>query len=801
MTKNDLIAEGENFALESVLDQVPWQSEFHRLVNDVRDHSIPSEAKGGQARNVGYRLPRNDVLYKVRGKARYAGNLYLENMLHGRYVRSTEPHARILSIDTSAAEQISGVQGIMTAEDIPEDRLLVGTHDDDTPILAKDRVRYVGEPVVAIVADTLAAANEACELVEIEYDPLPTIFSPEEAMAEGAIEIEEGNTSNIIVELNHEKGDVDAAFNEADIVLEDVFTTEPVDHAFLEAQEGVAYVDDDGILTLLISTQYPYFHHKRLAKITGLPMEQIRVAQTTVGAAFGGKIDNTVEYVACLFTLKTGRPVKMGLTREEVFTSTTKRHRVSMRQKVAATSDGRLTALELELLCDGGAYRSYSAVVAGRCVVHAGMPYRFPNQRIHLATTFTNNVPSGGMRSFGVVKTAFALEQHLTEIANRLGISPLEIRKINGFCDGDRTSANQELQDVGLLKTLEAIEPIYEQRKKELAATEEKGPIKRGLGIACLGYGIGYSGVRNPSCAVLKLDAEGMITIYSGTPDIGTGSDMALSQIAADALDVDLKRIRIISGDSSKTEDSGPTSASRTTYFSGNAIRYASDDFNRQFSNLVAQKSGCESEQVKLVNDEVWIGETRVDFEAACQLIVDEIDSIEGYGKFDPDISVDITTFEGNPYATYTYATHLVEIEVDEELGSVRVPRVWAANDGGMIVNPIGAEGQVQGGIAMGIGMALYEKIVRDEGYIMNPHYRDYLLPGSKDVPEQIEISFVDNYDRTGPYGAKGIAEASLIPIPAAIASALTDAVGVRPRSLPMESEKILQLMRMGNTR
>ncbi|MCP4979885.1 MAG: AMP-binding protein [Gammaproteobacteria bacterium] len=290
-----LTAEGENFALESALDQLPWQNEYHRLVNDVRDQSVASKVIGNQARNVGCRLPRNDALYKVRGKARYAGNLYLENMLHGRYVRSTEPHARIISIDTSTAEQLPGVRGVMTARDIPPDRLLVGTHDDDTPILAKDRVRYVGEPIVAIVADTLAAANEACELVEIEYESLPTIFSPEEALTEGAIEIEEGNASNIIIELNHDRGDVDAAFREADIVLEDTFTTEPVDHAFLEAQEGVAYVDDEGILNLLISTQYPYFHHERLARIMGLPMEQIRVAQTTVGAAFGGKIDNTVE--------------------------------------------------------------------------------------------------------------------------------------------------------------------------------------------------------------------------------------------------------------------------------------------------------------------------------------------------------------------------------------------------------------------------------------------------------------------------------------------------------------------------
>lgn len=787
------LLKGERSSQDSSDEQAHWQNQFQRLVAEAAESQGDTSGADTGQHNLGVALPRNDVLYKVRGKARYADNISMDNMLHGCYARSTEPHAKIVGIDVNEAKSVPGVISIMTSEDIPDDRLLVGTHDDDTPILAKDRVRYVGEPVVAIVAESLDAAREACELVEIEYESLPEIFTPEEALAPGAIEIEDGNPSNIIVEHQHDTGDVDAAFRDADIVLEGTFTTEPIDHCFLEAQAGIAYVDSDGILTLEASTQYPHFHHQRLARITDLPMEKIRVLQADVGAAFGGKIDNTIEYVACLFALQTGRPVKMGLTREEVFTSTTKRHRVKMHQKIGATKDGRLTALELDLLCDGGAYRSYSAVVAGRCVVHAGWPYRFPNQRVHLATTFTNNVPSGGMRSFGVVKTSFALEQHLNEIANRLGICPVEIRRINGFKDGDATSTGQVLQDVGLLKTLDQIKPIYEQKRREIDA--DTSGRKRGLGVTCLGYGIGYSGVRNPSSATLVASADGKIIAYTGTPDIGTGSDMALAQVAADCLDVDIARIQVLSGDSSKTEDSGPTSASRTTYFSGNALGLASEDFKRQFNAAIALKLNCRVEDVEFGHDEVVANGERMSFEQACYLLADEINNISGYGKFDPDICVDITTFKGNPYATYTYATHLVEIEVDPELGSVDVLNVWASHDGGVIVNPNGAEGQVHGGVAMGMGMALWEKIVREDGRIMNPHYRDYLLAGAKDMPAKINVSFVDNYDRTGPYGAKGIAEAAIIPIPSAIACAITDAVGVKPRALPMESEQILKLM------
>ena len=790
--------EGEKFALGTIEEQEHWQNEYYRIVSQAAERTPGDEGDPieGDGPWVGMRLPRNDALYKVRGRARYAANLSPEGMLHCRFVRSEHPHARILNVDVSKAKVAPGVRTVLTAEDIPSERLLIGTLTEDTPILAGDRVRFAGEPIVAIAAESAAEADAACLLVEVEYEPLDTILSPEAALAPDAIRLDpEGN---VIGDLHHQAGDVEAGLAQADIVLENTFTTEPVDHCFLEPPAGLAFVDPDGVLTVLVCTQYPHYHHRQVARVTGLPMDKVRVVQTVVGGAFGGKMDNTVECIVGLLALETGRPCRMVYTREEVFTTTTKRHAMTIRQRLGAMRDGRLVALDAEYLADGGAYRSYSLIVGGRCVIHTGMPYRIPNVRAHYVVTFTNHPPSGAMRSFGVVKVAFAIESQLNELADRLGMSPIEVRRINGMVDGERTPIGQTLWDIGFLQTLDAIEPIYEERKRALAARDDNGDgdgRKRGLGIACLGYGIGYSGVRNPSTTRMRVDADGVVTAFCGTPDIGTGSDVSLAQIAAQTAGIDVRRVRVVSGDSTKTDDSGPTSASRTTYFSGNAAFICGRDFKDQFESAVARRLGLARDLVRLENDRVLAGNERIAFEDACRSISGEVGDICGYGKFDPDISVSILTFKGNPYPSYTYATHLAEVAVDEELGEVEVVKYWTAHDAGTVVNPTGAEGQIEGGVAMGIGQALWEKVIREDGIIANPHYRDYLLPGAKDVPHDVECIFVDNKDRTGPYGAKGVAEVSMIPVPAAVASAVTDAVGVRPDRLPMESEYLLRLI------
>ncbi len=785
--------EGEKFALGSLEQQAHWQSEYHRIVGKVREEMRQGDPQQfmDTSKTFGEGLPRNDVLYKVRGQARYVANIPMEDALHCLFVRSDFPHARILNVDVSKARDVPGVEAILTAWDIPPDRLLIGTLTADTPVLAKDKVRHAGEPVVVIAAESLEAAEQACALVEIDYEPLDPVTSPQQALEPGAPQIDE--EGNVIADLKHELGDMEAGFNEADVTLERTFEIDSMDHCFLEPPSGLAFVDPEGVLTIMVCTQYPHYHHKQVARVTGLPMEKVRVIQTVVGGAFGGKMDNTVECAIGLLTLKTGRPVRMTFTREEVFTATTKRHSMEIRLKLGATSDGRLTALQSEYLSDGGAYRSYSMIVGGRCVIHTGMPYRIPNMLTHYVVTFTNHPPSGAMRSFGIVKAAFALESLINELADKLDMSPIELRRVNALVDDDTLSTGQALWDVGYIKTLDALEPIYEERKREIAKSKEGR--KRGLGIASLGYGIGYSGVRNPSTARMRVTVEGKVTATCGTPDIGTGSDMSLAQIAAQASGVGLHRINVLSGDSTKTDDSGPTSASRTTYFSGNAALICGGDFKGQFEAAVGRTLGIPAERVRLENDQIYAQNKNLTFENACQLIADEIGDICGYGKFDPKIEADILTFKGNPYATYTFATHLVETEVDEELGKVEVVKCWAAHDAGAIVNPIGTEGQIEGGVVMGIGQAIWEKLERVDGVILNPNYRDYLLPGAKDVPFEIHSIFVDNKDRTGPYGAKGVAEVSLIPIPAAIAGAITDAVGIRPDRLPMDAEYIWRLI------
>ena len=780
--------EGEKFALGTLAEQAHWKREYRRIVEGVRGR-LPDV--GAAAGTVGQPIPRNDALYKVRGRARYAANIEMEGMLHACFVRSEHPHARILGLDTSKAEKAPGVRAALTAADAGEE--LIGTLVADTPVLARDRVRYVGEAIAAIAADTPAQAAAAARLVAVEYEPLPAILTPEEALAEGAVEIDpEGN---VLIALHNERGDIEAGLAEADLVLENDYTMAQIEHCFLEPPAGIAFVDPDGVLTVMVCTQYPHYHHKQIARVLGRPMDKVRVVQTVVGGGFGGKMDNTVEIAVALLALKTERPVRMVYTREEVFTATTKRHPMKVKQRLGATRDGKFTALDATYLLDGGAYRSYSITVSGRCVIHAGMPYMIPNLRVDLTTAFTNHVPCGAMRSFGIVKTAFALECQISEMAERLGLSPIEIRRRNGFVDGDTTATGQTLHDVGLLKTLDALEPIYRKRKAEIAAAPRVGSLRRGLGVACLGYGIGYSGVRNPSTARIRVDGEGTVTAFCGTPDIGTGSDMSLAQIAAQAAGVSVNRVNVVSGDSTKTDDSGPTSASRTTYFSGNAALIAGRDFRRRFEAAVAGKLRAPADRVRLEADTVTADNEAMSFEEACRLVADETPDIVGYGKFDPDIEADILTLKGNPYPTYTFATHLVEIEIDEALGSLSLARVWAAHDAGTIVNPIGSEGQIEGGVAQGLGQAVMEKVVRENGYVTNPHYRDYLLPGAKDVPLDIECIFVDNYDRTGPYGAKGVAEVSLIPIPAAMAAAVADASAVRPARLPMESEYLLRLI------
>lgn len=766
-----------------------WLAYYQELVE-------PLEEPSGRPRYVGRSVPRNDVLDKVRGRARYAANFSMPGMLHGRFLRSTYPYAKIRSVDLERARKVPGVVCVLAAQDLPEDRLFIGPVAQDTPILARDVVRHVGEPVAVVAAESLEAAEAALELIEVDYEPLTPILSWQEAVDPSAPLLHPGG--NVTADLRHSIGDVDSAFAAADVVIEGEYGAEPIEHCHLEPHAGLAFVTPQGVLTLLVPQQYPHHQHRQLARVTGLPLDKVHVIPTVIGGAFGGKNDVTVECAACLLALRTGHPVKMVLDREEVFNSTIKRHAVSITHRMAARKDGRITAVDMKVRCDGGAYTSYSMVVAERMLIHASLPYDVPNVRSHVLTTFTNNAPAGAMRSFGVVKIALATESQVNKLAWQLGMSPIAIRRLNAVRNGTKTFSGQALSNVAFIETLDAIEPIYEARRRALAAESTIGPRRKGLGVACLGYGIGYTGRRNPSRARVELSSEGELRVFCGTPDIGTGSDTVMAQIAAETMGVRMGRVRVATGDSVTTGDSGPTSASRTTYFSGNAVRFATERLREDFLERASIAFDAQKGELRIEGDQLLVRNEAFGFEEACRRISVDTGPLSADGICDPAVSLDLKNGLGDVYPAYAFATQMAEVEVDAETGEVRVPRYWAAHDAGHIINPTLAEGQVEGGIVMGLGMALWEKVARQGGYIQNPSYRDYMLPGAKDAPTTIETMFVANEETFGPFGAKGLAEPTIVPVPAAVAAGIRDAVGVMPNRLPMEAETVLSLLRSG---
>lgn len=763
-------------------DRQKWRGLYDDLVEAARRGGVDGPY-------VGSRTPRRDVLDKVRGKAGYAANLSLPGMLHARFLRSIYPSARILRMDLDQARAVPGVMAVLSAADLPEDRLYIGSVVQDTPIFAHGVVRHVGEPVAVVAAETVEAAEAALELIEVDYKPLTPVLDCAAALAPGSPALHpDGNT---LTDLNLDIGDVDAALAAADVVIEGTYRCEPIEHCHLEPHAGIAHVDENGVLVLHVPQQWPHFQHRQLARITGLPMERVHVIPTVIGGAFGGKNDVTVECALALLALKTGRPVRMVLDREEVFNSTIKRHAMTIRHRLGASSDGRITAIDVDVECDGGAYASYSIVVAGRCLIHPSQPYDVANVRAHVRTLFTNNPPSGAMRSFGVVKLAFATETQVNKLAARLGMSPIALRRLNAARNGTRMVTGQVLKDAAFVETLDAIEPIYEARRRALAAAPA-GPRRKGLGIASLGYGIGYTGTRNPSRARAELTADGQLRVFCGTPDVGTGSDTVMAQIAAEEMGVSFGRVRVTTGDSVSTDESGPTSASRTTYFSGNAVRQATGRLRDGLLKAAATAYGVGENEVRLEGDRLLVRNEALPLEDVCRRI--DVASLTAEGICDPLVELDFKTGTGEVYPCYAFGTHLAEIELDDETGQVHVSDYWAAHDAGKVINPVAAEGQVEGGIVMGLGMALWEKVARADGYILNPSYRDYLLPGARDVPP-IKALFVENAEPTGPFGAKGIAEPCIVATPAAVGAAIHDAAGVVPHRLPMEAETIADLI------
>lgn len=736
---------------------------------------------------VGIGIPNVDVLEKVLGQARYGADLPSESPLHLKVVRSTKPHAKIVEILTEEALCISGVERIFTAKDIPG-RNLVGTITKDQPVLASDRVRYVGEAVALIAAENPEASEEAAKKVIVIYEDLPHVTSPEEALSIDAPLIHE--KGNLLLEFHLRKGDVQTGFKEAEVIIEETYTTTWVDHAYLEPDAGLGYIDEEGRVTVICPTQNVHYDQKEIASLLSLPLEKVRIIQSTTGGGFGGRLDLTVQGFLALATFHLKRPVKLVYTPEEVFQVISKRHPLKIRYKSGAKKDGTLTAVEVDILGDTGAYASYGPTVCIRSAIHATGPYKVPNVKVRSRMVYTNNPWSGAMRGFGVPQIAFAHESQMDILARVLEIDPIEIRLRNALQVGYETATGQPLMaSVGIGETLKKIRIFTEEARGGRKDESREPKIKRGIGVSSMWYGIGYTGIANPSTAQIEIHPEGEIRLFTGVADIGQGSNTIALQIASETLGLPPDEIQLIHADTGFTTDAGPTAASRQTYISGNAILRASKDLERKMIKEASRLFG-------IGENDLFLEEGKIKSRRAPRISIPikEIAKrcgtvIRGEGTFDPETTpLDPETGKGVPYATYAFATHVAEVEVDMETGKVKVNRVIACHDVGKAINPKNVIGQIIGGVAMGTGFALMEEFIPGK----TTSFVNYLIPTSKDVPEVIPI-IVEDKEPTGPFGAKGVGECALIATAPAIINGIADAIGKRIYRLPASLERVLE--------
>jgi len=745
-------------------------------------------------KQVGIEIPKVDVLEKALGEAKYGADLPYQEPLHLKVIRSPKPHAKIVKINMEEALRVPGVERVFIAKDIPG-KNLVGTINKDQPILASDRVRYIGEPVALIAAKTEEAAEEVAKKLVVVYEDLPSVIHPEKALQPYAPLIHE--KGNLLLEFDVIKGDVQRGFKEAEVIVEENYTTTWVDHAYLEPDAGISYLDEEGRITVVCPTQNVHYDQREVASVLGLPLDRVRIIQCATGGGFGGRLDITVQCLLALAVFHLKKPVRIVYSREEVFQVTSKRHPLKIRYKSGAKKDGTLTAVEVEILGDTGAYASYGGTVAIRSAVHATGPYQVPNVKVRSRMAYTNNSWSGAMRGFGVPQMAFAHESQMNLIAEALKMDPIEVRLKNCLRVGSETATGQTLMaSVGIGETLKRVK---EWRDHLIVSKKDsKKPfIKKGIGVGSMWYGIGNTGIANPSTAQIEIDPNGEVRLLTGVADIGQGSDTVLLQIASETIGISLSEIRLIRADTAVTTDAGATSASRQTYISGNAILNAIKNLKQEAIIETSQLLNIDEKDLFYENGKVK-SRTCLTTSIPIKEIAKRCRRIlRGEGSFDPETTrLDPETGQGAPYATYAFATHLAEVEVDTETGKVKVNRVIACHDVGKAIHPQNVMGQIMGGVAMGTGFALMEEFVPGE----TTSFVNYLIPTSKDVPEVIPI-LVEDEEPTGPFGAKGVGEPALIPSAPAILNAIADAIGQRIYDLPANLEQVLEAIEKSKSR
>jgi aldehyde oxidoreductase len=726
-----------------------------------------------------------DGLPKLDGTERYGADAAPADALLLRAVRSPHARARFTLGDLAPLHaKYPGLTRVFTAADVPVNAFGIYPDIKDQPVLAERAVRFRGEAVVALVGDATTIAAIVDEDVPIAWETLDPVTGVAAALAPGAVVLHEDHPDNVLIAGRVRCGDVAAALAAADVTVEAEIETSFVEHAYIEPEAGYARRVGDRV-EIFATTQTPYMDRDELALILAVKPEQIRIIPSAVGGGFGGKLDLSLQPLIAVAAWHLNRAVRCIYTRPESMAATTKRHPATIRARLGATRDGKLAAVDFHADFNTGAYASWGPTVANRVPVHASGPYVVPAVRAVGRAIYTNETPAGAFRGFGVPQMAAATETLMDALAEKLGLDPLEFRYANALKAGDAIATGQVLRhSVGLRACLDALRPRWQAARSAAEAYNRaaRGPLQRGVGLACMWYGIGNTALSNPSTMRVGLDRDGVFTLYSGAVDIGQGSNTVMMQICADALGIPVARLNLVAGDTDRTLDAGKTSASRQTFVSGEAARRAGAVLRK----LILEHAGAK-ECVRIGFDDAGLLIDGVPLDLAALAASNETgDVLSAEGRFDPPTTPLDADGQGVPYATYAFAAQLAEIEIDVELGRVWVRRIVAAHDVGRAINPQQVEGQIQGGVAQGIGLALMEEFI--PGRTENLH--DYLIPTIGDVPE-IECLLIEDAEPLGPYGAKGIGEPALIPTAPAILNAIHHATGVWLRRLPATPDRV----------
>lgn len=764
--------------------------------------------------SIGQSPVRLDAREKVTGRTLYAVDLKMAGMLYAKVLRSPHPHARILHIDATKARSLPGVVAVVTGKDFPGS---LGATVQDQSFLAGDKVRFVGDAVAAVAAVNLDTAEEALSLIHVEYELLPALFDPVEAMKSREVLIHENLSqyavapgifpvpgTNICNHFKLRKGDPERGFKESDLVLEDTYRSHMVQHAHLETHAAIAQVDSSGKILIWSNTQTPYFNRKALAKSLNLPLNQVRVMVTTLGGGFGGKSYLKAEPICVALALKSkGRPVKLVFTREEEFGVAPVRHPTIIRCKTGMKKDGTWLAQESELIFDTGAYADIGPRVCRNAGFSAAGPYQVPNVRIDSYCVYTNHPIGGAFRGFGIPQVSWAIESHLDVMAEKLGLDPVDVRLKNAVEEGSLSVTGQVLHSVGLKETLR-------QAAEKIGWRKASGPY-RGKGIACM-----HKSTVTPSssAAFVKLNEDASVTLLCSAVEMGQGSSTILAQIASEELGIPVEKISMVRPDTDVTPYDMASVSSRSTFFVGNAVRRAAADAREQLLQIAAEILEANPQDLLIEAGKVMVRGVPEKAIPIAELPLGEAFYVgaKGRGRGRPVLGrgsftvedatpLDRETGQGkNPSAFWMYATQAAEVEVDPRSGRVKVLRISSAHDVGKSIHPVAIEGQIQGALVMGVGTALFEEMELEKGRVKNPSFAEYKLPSALDTPEMIPI-IVEELHAQGPYGAKGLGEPALAPTAAAIANAIYAAVGVRVKDLPITPEKILEGLRKKENR